>query len=105
MLYLICFSTTYILYYLNIMKDFKTIKNELELKGIDFEVVEFTDTAISARLTDTSKNKNFNPDNSIKTLLVNTGSGMKAVILKCDDLIDQTKLKKVVGKWTVVERN
>jgi len=86
------------------MKDFKTITTELQNRGIDFEVVHFTDTAISARTSDTSRDQNFNPQNAIKTLLIKTPKGINAVILKGNDTVDQIKLKAIVGKWSVVDK-
>ncbi len=86
------------------MKDFITITTELRERGIDFEEVHFSDVVISARISDTSKDHNFNPQNAIKTLLIKTSKGINGVVLKGDDKIDQVKLKAIVGKWSVVDK-
>lgn len=85
------------------MKTFESIKANLETKGVKFEVVAFTDMAISARTEDTSLDHNYSPSNSIKTLIISTNDGNKAVILRGSDRIDQPKLKAIVGKWRVVD--
>jgi len=85
------------------MKSFDSIKAKLEEKGIIFEVVTFTDIAVSARTTDTSTDHNYNPANSIKTLIISTKDGFTGVILKGSDRVDQPKLKAIVGKWKVVD--
>lgn len=87
------------------MKNFESIKRELKARGVMFEDVVFTDDAVSARLSDTSIDKNYNPANSIKTLIISTKDGYKAVILRGSDRIDQVKLKGLVGKWSVVDAN
>jgi len=85
------------------MKTFDSIKARLEEKGIVFEVVTFTDIAVSARTTDTSTDHNYNPANSIKTLIISTKDGFTGVVLKGSDRVDQPKLKSIVGKWKVVD--
>ncbi|KKQ92249.1 MAG: hypothetical protein UT17_C0003G0272 [Candidatus Woesebacteria bacterium GW2011_GWB1_39_10] len=85
------------------MKTFESIKTNLETKGVKFEVVTFIDTAVSARTEDTSLEHNYNPNNSIKTLVISTNDGYKGIILKGSDRIDQPKLKAIVGKWRVVD--
>lgn len=85
------------------MKTFDSIKTNLESKGIKFEEVTFTDIAISARTSDTSVDHNYNPEKSIKTLVISTKDGLMGVILKGSDRIDQPKLKAIVGKWNVVD--
>lgn len=87
------------------MKDFKEIKRILREKGIVFEEVHFTDTAISGRIKDTSKDKNYNPQDAIKTLLIETPKKIKAVILKSCDNIDKKKLKGLIGKWSIVDKD
>ena len=85
------------------MKTFETIKNNLETKGVKFETVTFTDVAVSARTEDASVDHNYNPSNSIKTLIISTNEGHKAIVLRGSDRIDQPKLKSIVGKWRVVD--
>lgn len=85
------------------MKTFETVKTSLESKGVKFEEVHFTDTAISARTEDTSVDHNYDPESAIKTLIVSTKEGYKGVILKGSDRIDQSKLKSIIGKWQVVD--
>ncbi len=85
------------------MKTFDSIKKNLKSKGVTFEIVKFSDTAISARTTDTSVDHNYDPNNSIKTLIISTKDGFKGVILRGSDRIDQPKLKSIVGKWRVVD--
>lgn len=84
-------------------KTFESITSKLKAKGIPFEEVSFTDQAVSARTTDTSENHNYDPETVIKTLVISTSDGYKAVILKGSDRIDQPKLKAIVGKWSVVD--
>lgn len=86
------------------MKTFESVKSTLIKKNIPFEIVSFTDIAVSARTSDTSIDHNYNPENSIKTLVVSTKEGQKAVILRGNDRIDQAKLKAIVGKWSVVNQ-
>lgn len=86
------------------MKTFESVKSTLIKKNILFEIVSFTDIAVSARTSDTSIDHNYNPENSIKTLVISTKEGQKAVILRGNDRIDQAKLKAVVGKWSVVNQ-
>jgi len=85
------------------MKTFESIKETLEARGIKFEVVTFADIAISARTTDTSIDHNYNPEKSIKTLIIGTKNGFVGVIMKGSDRIDQSKLKAIVGKWSVID--
>jgi len=85
------------------MRSFESVKNALRVKGVTFDEVLFTDTAVSARVTDTSMGKNYDPLHAIKTLIVSCKDGFKAVILRGSDKIDQAKLKAVVGKWSVLD--
>ncbi|MEI6690605.1 MAG: YbaK/EbsC family protein [bacterium] len=85
------------------MKSFDSIKQRLDVNGVKYEVVTFTDTAISARIEDTSLDHNYDPNNSIKTLIISTHDGYKGIILRGSDRIDQPKLKALVGKWRVVD--
>lgn len=87
------------------MWNFDKVTEHLNSKGIPFEEVEFADTAISARLADTSLKGNYDPANAIKTLLVKGKTGVMAVILKGEDKVDSEKLKTLVGKWSVVPAN
>lgn len=84
------------------MRTFESVVQNLFEKGVIFEKVVFTDTAISARTSDTSVDRNYDPSNSIKTLVISTKDGLKAVILCGGNRVDQAKLKAVVGKWSVV---
>ena len=83
---------------MNLEKVSEILKN----KGIGFEVITFTDEAIAARSEDTSIDHNYDPKNAIKTLVIKTKDGFKAIILKGEEKIDSAKLEAVVGKWTVV---
>jgi len=87
------------------MKSFTSIADKLSKLCIPFDTVEFTDSAISARSTDTSVKQNYNPTNAIKTLIICTKSGFKAVILKGTNKIDEKKLSNLIGKWSVVNSN
>lgn len=87
------------------MRNFKEIVKELKNRGVKFEEIHFLDKAISARISDTSKDKNFNPNNAVKTLVINTSKGVKAVVLKGDDSIDKKKLRQFVGRWNVIGRD
>lgn len=87
------------------MKDFKAIITELKKRNIKFEEIHFSYEAISARITDSSVDHNFNPDNAIKTLLISTKEGFKAVVLKGNVSIDKDKLKSIVGKWSIVNKD
>jgi len=84
------------------MKTFESIKQKLINKKISFEEITFLDEAISARETDNSVDKNYYPDNAIKTLIISTKEGYKALILKGSDRVDEKKLKKILGKWSVI---
>ena len=84
------------------MKTFKSIKQKLINKKIPFEEITFTDEAVSARKKDSSVEKNYNPDNAIKTLIISTKDRYKALILRGEDRADEKKLNKLVGKWSVV---
>ncbi len=84
---------------------FTTIKESLTRRNIPFEEVTFNDEAVSGRTSDTSVDKNYDPKNAIKTLIISTKGGFMAVILKGSDKIDQSKLKQIVGKWSVVDSN
>lgn len=85
------------------MIGFDDVIKILDTKRVKYEVVVFTDVSISARTTDTSKNHNYDPANSIKTLIISTKDDYKAVIARGRDKIDQPKLKAIVGKWRVVD--
>jgi prolyl-tRNA editing enzyme YbaK/EbsC (Cys-tRNA(Pro) deacylase) len=84
------------------MNDFEVIKNKLEKIGVAFEVVIFNDVAISARDTDSSVGHNYNPANAIKTILVKAKGKYYGIILRGGDKIDDKKLDRVIGKWSVV---
>ena len=84
------------------MKTFKSIKQKLINQKIPFEEITFTDEAVSARKTDSSVDKNYNPDNAIKTLIISTKEGYKALILKGNDRVDKKKLNQFVDKWSIV---
>jgi len=84
------------------MKSFKSISQKLINRNIPYEEITFTDEAVSARITDSSEDNNYNPDNAIKTLIISTKEGCKALILKGIDKVDEKKLEKIVGKWNVV---
>jgi prolyl-tRNA editing enzyme YbaK/EbsC (Cys-tRNA(Pro) deacylase) len=84
------------------MKTFDSIKQKLVEAKIPFEEVTFLDEAVSARLVDSSLDRNYNPANAIKTLIISTKDGFKAVILKGKDRIDEFKLKDIVGKWSFI---
>jgi len=81
--------------------NFEKVSEILKNKGISFEVISFTDEVIAARTEDTSIDHNYDPKNAIKTLVIKSKDGFKAVILKGNDKIDSTKLESIVGKWTV----
>lgn len=85
------------------MKTFKSIKDKLDSRGVRYEEVRFTDTVISARTSDTSVDHNYDPNSSIKTLVISTNDGYKGVILRGSDRIDQPRLKAIVGKWRIVD--
>lgn len=85
------------------MKTFELVAQDLINKGVNFEKIVFTDTAISARISDTSVDKNYDPNMAIKTLVISTKNGFKGVILRGCDRVDQFKLKALVGKWSVVD--
>lgn len=85
------------------MNTFIAIKHKLISEKIKFDEVTFTDKAVSARIVDTSTNNNYNPDEAIKTLVIKTKSGFMAIILRGADRIDQAKLKKIVGKWSMID--
>ncbi len=87
------------------MKTFELIRQKLINQKIPFEEISFTVEAISARKTDSSVNKNYNPDNAIKTLIISTKEGYKALILKGNDKVDEKKLDKTVGKWSIISPN
>jgi prolyl-tRNA editing enzyme YbaK/EbsC (Cys-tRNA(Pro) deacylase) len=84
------------------LKTFKSVRNSLSVKEVKFEEISFTDVATSARTIDTSVAHNYNPANSVKTLILNTKTGHQAIILRGSDTIDQIKLKQIVGKWSVL---
>ena len=86
------------------MKTFSSIKQKLIDKKIPFEEITFIDKAVSARKTDSSVDKNYNPDNAIKTLIISTKEGYGALILRGEDLVDEKKLNKILGKWSVVNK-
>ena len=84
------------------MKTFESIKQKLINQKTSFDEITFIDEAISARETDNSVDKNYNPDNAIKTLIISTKEGHKALILKGSDRVDEEKLKKILRKWSVI---
>jgi len=84
------------------MWTFEKIKEKLNSRHIPFEEVAFSDTAVSARMTDTSVNGNYDPRNAVKTLLVKGKAGVFALILRGEDKVDTDKLKELIGKWSVV---
>ena len=84
------------------MKTFKSIKQKLINQKIPFEEITFLDEAVSARKIDSSVDKNYDQKNAIKTLIISTKEGYKALILKGTDRVDKKKLEKIVGKWSVV---
>lgn len=86
------------------MKTFESIQKLLKKMNVSFEEITFTDEAISARTKDTSLEGNYDPKSAIKTLIVSTESGFKAVILRGDDRIDQKKLKRHLGRWSIVDK-
>jgi prolyl-tRNA editing enzyme YbaK/EbsC (Cys-tRNA(Pro) deacylase) len=81
------------------------ILKELEARGIPFEEIHFTDTAVSARMTDTSEGHNYNPENSIKAIIVESKSGRYQIIMRGADFIDSAKLKDLIGRWNVVQKD
>ena len=87
------------------MKTFESIKQKLVSQKISFEEITFNDEAISARKIDNSIDKNYKPGNAIKTLIISTKEGHKALILKGNDRVDGKKLNKIIGKWSVVDSN
>jgi len=88
------------------MFDFEKVKNLLIEKGIAFEVVEFPDEVISARLEDNSLTKNFDPKNSIKTLVtydwnlawIEEIGGMYHILKFKGDYLEEVKSITVVPK-------
>lgn len=87
------------------MKTLNSIKQKLINQKIPFEEVTFIDEAVSARKIDSSVDKNYNPGNAIKTLIISTKKGYKALILKGNDKVDEEKLNKTVGKWSIISPN
>jgi|GEM_PF-32456 len=87
------------------MKSFEDISKKLKELNIKYEVVTFTDEVVSAREEDTSIDHNYDPKNAIKTLVIKTKGGFKAVILRGSEKIDNNLLEKIVGKWTVVDED
>ncbi|MBP9817674.1 tyrosine--tRNA ligase [Candidatus Shapirobacteria bacterium] len=83
--------------------NFEVVSKILEDKGIDFEVITFTDEVIAAREVDTSADHNYDPKNAIKTLVIRTKDGFKAVVLKGSEKIDGELLETIVGKWSVID--
>lgn len=83
------------------MKNFGEICSQLRKLKVDFEVVEFDDTAISARTNDTSIGGNYDPKNAIKTLILKTDESFIAVVIGGGDRVDDKKLSALVGKWRV----
>lgn len=84
------------------MKTFVEISEKLRGLGIDFEVITFTDEVIAARETDTSVDHNYDPKTAVKTLVIKTKNGFKAVALKGSEKIDGILLENMVGKWSVI---
>jgi len=87
------------------MHTFLTISKFLRESNFRFEEITFTDEKISARSKDTSKDQNYDPKNSIKTLLVKNKNQFWGIILKGNDKIDKEKLTKIIGKWTIIDKN
>lgn len=84
-----------------IMNTFEVIKKSLLKRKVVFEEITFTDIVQAARTNDTSIDHNYHPENGVKTLIIKTKTDLQAVILQGSDSIDQTKLKVLVGKWSV----
>jgi prolyl-tRNA editing enzyme YbaK/EbsC (Cys-tRNA(Pro) deacylase) len=84
------------------MFDFEKVKSHLNEKSIPFEVVEFPDEVISARLEDNSLTKNYDPKNSIKTLVVETKTGFAGIVMRGMDRLDSKKAKEILGRWSIV---
>lgn len=87
------------------MKTFIEVSEKLKALGINFEVIIFTDEVIAAREKDTSVDHNYDPKNAIKTLVVTTKDGFKAIVLKGSEKIDGQLLENIVGKWSVVDED
>lgn len=83
------------------MKSFTSICEQLSTLFISFDVIDFTDTAVSARSKDTSLKHNYNPNHAIKTLIVKTKSGNMAIIVKGTHKINEGKLSRIIGTWSV----
>ena len=86
------------------MQNNEFIINKLKERNIPFEEIEFTDNAVSARTADTSENHNYNPNNSIKTILVEGKTGVFQLLLRGEDLIDQQKVKSIIGRWRIIPK-
>ena len=84
------------------MKTFETITKKLNTMGIPFEELTFTDTNTSARTKDTSTQRNYIPDEAVKTIMIKAKSGVVAILLRGRDRINTSKLKSVIGKWSIV---
>jgi len=84
------------------MQDNEFIINNIKQRGIPFEEIFFTDDAISARTTDTSKDHNYDPANSIKTIIVEGKAGVFQLLLGGNDSIDQQKVKELIGRWRIL---
>lgn len=84
------------------MKTFNSIKQKLISQKIPFEEITFLNEAVSARKKDSSVDKNYNPGNAIKTLIISTKKGYKALILKGGNQADEKKIEKLVGKRSIV---
>ncbi|OGK10215.1 hypothetical protein A2767_02075 [Candidatus Roizmanbacteria bacterium RIFCSPHIGHO2_01_FULL_35_10] len=84
------------------MKTFQSIKQKLVKNRIIFNEITFPNKAVSARTEAISLTNNYNPKNAIKTLVVKTKNSYYGLIMRGSDLIDDKKLKKYIGKWSIV---
>lgn len=85
------------------MFDFAKVEELLAKKEIPFEMVEFPDEVISARLEDNSVTRNYDPRNSIKTLVVETKEGFAGIVLRGEDRLDSKSAKEILGRWSIVK--
>ncbi len=84
------------------VKTFEKISEKIKKLSIPFEEISFTDKTVSTRQKDTSIKGNYIPEEAVKTIVVKTKKGIKAVILKGTNQIDQLALKAIVDKWSIV---
>jgi len=85
------------------MNNFENIVEKLRELGVVFEVIEFPDEVILTREKDNSLGHNYDQKTAIKTLIVKTKVGLRAIILKGDQRIEEKRLEEIVGKWTVAD--